>query len=149
MSRYLPPPFSLAIQLANLHAQNPHGVGRVQRANLTWQFDAQPTPVSRTYRMRLEYALRSAPQIFVVAPNLQALAEDRHIPHLYDQGRGRLCLYLPRTGEWHDRRLLADTLVPWSVLWLFYFEEWLISDEWKGGGVHVRKPNPSAVAAAS
>jgi hypothetical protein len=50
---------------------------------------------------------------------------------------GAASAYLPRTGEWHDRRLLAETMVPWSLLWLLYFEEWLMSNEWKGGGVHV------------
>ena len=27
-----------------------------------------------------------------------------------------------------------QTIVPWTALWLFYFEEWLTSDDWKGGG---------------
>ena len=31
---------------------------------------------------------------------------------------------------------LVDTIVPWSILWLFYFEDWLETDEWKGGGMH-------------
>jgi hypothetical protein len=31
---------------------------------------------------------------------------------------------------------LDHTIVPWTALWLFYFEEWLISNDWKGGGVH-------------
>ncbi|MEZ5659385.1 MAG: hypothetical protein R3E83_12920 [Burkholderiaceae bacterium] len=34
------------------------------------------------------------------------------------------------------RRSIADTIVPWTYEWLFYFEEWLVSDEWKGGGRH-------------
>ena len=25
-----------------------------------------------------------------------------------------------------------------DALWLFYFEEWLASDDWKGGGMHPR-----------
>ena len=33
---------------------------------------------------------------------------------------------------------ISGTIVPWTILWLFYFEEWLMSDEWKGGGVHPR-----------
>lgn len=136
MSGYTPPPLSLAVQLASLRAQNAHGVGRVQRSKLTWQFDVQPTAVSRSYRLRLDYALHESPEIVVLEPRLSALAGDRRIPHLYDQVRGRLCLYLPGTGEWHDRRLLADTMVPWAALWLLYFEEWLATDEWKGGGVH-------------
>jgi hypothetical protein len=31
---------------------------------------------------------------------------------------------------------LDQTVVPWATLWLFYFEEWLRSDDWKGGGMH-------------
>lgn len=109
----------------------------MKNGRLIWQFDAQPIPVSRRYRLKLNYALPGPPQIFVIDPNLRTLAAGRTIPHLYDQARARLCVYLPKTGEWHDRRLLSETLVPWSVLWLLYFEEWLVSDEWQGGGVHV------------
>ena len=29
-----------------------------------------------------------------------------------------------------------QTVVPWTSLWLFYFEDWLASNEWKGGGEH-------------
>ena len=137
MSRYTPPPISVAVQLANLRGQNPQGTGSVKNGRLIWQFDAQPIPVSRRYRLKLNYALPGPPQIFVIDPNLRTLAAGRTIPHLYDQARARLCVYLPKAGEWHDRRLLSETLVPWSVLWLLYFEEWLVSDEWQGGGVHV------------
>jgi len=31
---------------------------------------------------------------------------------------------------------IDQTIVPWAVLWLFYYEEWLVSDRWKGGGEH-------------
>ncbi len=31
---------------------------------------------------------------------------------------------------------ISETIVPWVNLWLFFFEEWLISNDWKGGGVH-------------
>lgn len=31
---------------------------------------------------------------------------------------------------------LDETVVPWAALWLYYFEEWLVSDDWKGGGKH-------------
>jgi hypothetical protein len=31
---------------------------------------------------------------------------------------------------------ISDTIVPWAVLWLYYFEDWLATDEWKGGGKH-------------
>ena len=64
------------------------------------------------------------------------LAGGRRIPHLYQQKPPRLCLYLPRTYEWQSWMRLDQTIVPWTALWLFYFEEWLASDDWKGGGMH-------------
>jgi hypothetical protein len=74
--------------------------------------------------------------VFVIEPNLQELALGRKLPHVYEQNPPRLCLYLPRTGEWHRSMMISETIVPWTVLWLFYFEEWLESDNWKGGGMH-------------
>ncbi len=31
---------------------------------------------------------------------------------------------------------LADTILPWASLWLFYYEVWLATGEWVGGGEH-------------
>ena len=28
------------------------------------------------------------------------------------------------------------TIIFWTPLWLIYFEEWIVSDDWKGGGKH-------------
>ncbi|AIQ89412.1 protein of unassigned function [Methylobacterium oryzae CBMB20] len=33
--------------------------------------------------------------------------------------------------------LLGRTIVPWAILWLWFFEDWLATGEWRGGGVHV------------
>lgn len=74
--------------------------------------------------------------MIVVAPDLAALAEGRALPHVYEQRPPKLCLYLPRTGEWHEGKRIVDTIVPWSILWLFCFEDWLFSGEWAGGGQH-------------
>jgi transposase InsO family protein len=37
---------------------------------------------------------------------------------------------------------LDQTIVPWTSLWLFYFEDWLSEGEWRGGGEH---PEPRDV----
>jgi len=58
--------------------------------------------------------------VFVDDPDLTIIAAGRRLPHVYEQKTSRLCLYLPRAHEWAN----------------CYFEEWLISDEWKGGGEH-------------
>ena len=33
---------------------------------------------------------------------------------------------------------LCETIVPWTYLWISYYEEWLYSNEWKGDGVHIK-----------
>ena len=68
--------------------------------------------------------------------NLIELAGDRRLPHVYQQNPPLLCVYRPTKGEWTSRMRLDQTIVPWTSLWLFYFEEWLASNEWKGGGEH-------------
>jgi hypothetical protein len=112
------------------------GTGRRSRHSLTWEFDVSPSPLSRTYRAKLVYQEGETPKVFVLAPDLHALAGDRPLPHVYEQNPPRLCLYLPGTHEWTADSLLARTVVPWTSLWFRYFEDWLSSGEWRGGGVH-------------
>ncbi len=116
------------------------GHGKLHHGNLVWEFEARPTPLCRTYRVRIKYMERKgSPEVYIVDPDPSDLAKSRRIPHVYDQKPARLCLYLPGTGQWSPDLRLVDTIVPWTYLWLFYFEDWLVSDEWKGGGEH---PSP-------
>jgi hypothetical protein len=69
-------------------------------------------------------------------PHLPTLASGRELPHVYEQDPTRLCLYLPGSGEWSSAMRISETIVPWSVLWLFYFEDWLATGDWGGGGIH-------------
>jgi hypothetical protein len=112
------------------------GEGTLRRERLTWRFDARPSPLSRLYGLRIEYGQHGSPDVFVDAPDLHALAGGRRLPHVYSQRPVELCLHLPEAFEWTRSDRLDLTVVPWSALWLFYFEEWLWSDDWKGGGVH-------------
>jgi hypothetical protein len=103
---------------------------------LTWEFDARPLPISRSYRLRIQYREGGTPDVVVIAPDLQVLAEGRTLPHVYEENPTRICLYMPGTGEWNPDKRIVGTIVPWAVLWLFYFEDWLITGEWSGGGEH-------------
>lgn len=111
-------------------------MGGVKCGLLTWRFWATPTALSRDYLILIEFRRGAPPAVFVEAPDLVALAAGRRIPHCYSEAPLRLCLYLPGTAEWLKHMRLDETMVPWTYLWLSYFEEWLLSDEWKGGGVH-------------
>lgn len=130
-------PLTVSQQFINLR-RNPvcAGTGTLHASRLAWTYWAAPTPLSRDYRLRIDYRLGGVPEVFVEEPDLVLLAEGRRLPHVYDQKPTRLCLYLPRTGEWSSGMRIDQTIVPWAALWLFYFEEWLDSDDWKGGGEH-------------
>jgi len=112
------------------------GHGTLHAGRLTWEFDASPSPLSRRYGARLDYRQGQTPAVYIDSPDLNALADGRRLPHVYEQKPPRLCLYLPRTGQWNPSLGLDRTIVPWTSLWLFYFEDWLATGEWNGGGVH-------------
>lgn len=103
---------------------------------LIWEFSARPTPLSREYGLRIVYRQGDVPEVFVVYPDLADLSGGRTLPHVYGQKPTRLCLYLPGAGEWTPEMPIADTVAPWAILWLYYFEDWLSTDIWSGGGKH-------------
>jgi hypothetical protein len=132
-----PKPLTPAQQFVNLR-HNPvcAGRGTLRNGRLDWRFKSQPTPLSRAYDLSLRYRPLSSPDVLVVEPDLTVLAKGRKLPHVYQQRPTMLCLYLPGTAEWTSAMRIDATIIPWSALWLFYFEEWLTSNEWKGGGKH-------------
>lgn len=85
--------------------------------------------------------------MIVESPDLHELSGGRRLPHVYAQVPPRLCLYLPLTGQWRPELRLDQTMLPWAVIWLYYFEDWLESDEWKGGGEHPTEEQLSALDA--
>jgi hypothetical protein len=113
------------------------GSGSVRRGELTWDFDVRPSPLSRAYRLRIRQRKNTYPDVFVLSPNLRDLTEGRRLPHVYSQRPVELCLHFPKYDEWTFDKSIAETIVPWAYLWLFYFEHWLATDEWQGGGKHV------------
>ena len=98
----------------------------------------QPTEISREYVVKLTQPGGKSPEVRVVAPVLSRGRNDENIPHMY--GQERLCLYLPSGEEWKPCDPIALTIVPWASLWLLYYEAWLATGEWQGGGVHPSIP---------
>lgn len=112
------------------------GQGRVRRGELIWEFDARPSALSRSYRLRIRFTKYGTPDMTVITPDLNKLAEGRRLPHVYSVKPVCLCLHFPRHNEWTPDKSIAETIVPWAYLWLMYFEHWLAADEWQGGGKH-------------
>ena len=94
--------------------------------------NVQPTALSVTYRVRIEYRGCKPPDVWVLSPPLVPREPGGRIPHMFRQER--LCLYLPNTGQWSGDMVLAKVIVPWIALWLCYYEMWHATGEWLGGG---------------
>lgn len=91
----------------------------------------QPTPASRTYHVRIDYEAGKRPAAYV--DGLYTRADGRPIPHTYAPNRP--CLFYPQGREWRSDMSIAATIVPWLSLWLYYYEVWLATGSWEGGGI--------------
>lgn len=120
------------------------GNGTLGIGKFHFQFYAQPTVLSRQYLVRISYRQYKRPKIMVLEPDIVSLADNRNLPHVYQQNPPELCLYLPNTGEWSQEKLISKTILPWTILWLYYFENWLATDQWEGGGEHPIFEKPSS-----
>lgn len=110
----------------------------VQGRELRFRFAISPTAFSRHYQCLLVMTRTGFPEMFILSPNLLELSDGRTLPHIYrhDGGGTKLCLWLPRKSEWSSHMRLLETYIAWTSEWLNYFEEWLVTDQWAGGGEH-------------
>lgn len=127
------PRLNLAVQMGHLRKHYPAAECSIKRSCLRWTGTVLPTPLSDSYKLELLYKLDSVPKVRVVSPVLEKVNGERP-PHMYSEDR--LCLYLPRAMEWTKEMVLATTIVPWASEWCMYYEIWLATGEWRGGGVH-------------
>ncbi len=96
--------------------------------------ELKPTARSTIYTIEIRYNLSQPPKIQVLNPELTINFNGDKIPHVYPGNR--LCLYRPKYNEFIYSDYISDTIVPWTSLWLYYYELWHITGEWKGGGEH-------------
>lgn len=126
---------SLSLQQAALRKVFPESSALIRRSELIWLGMLTPSVLSQTYRVRVRYKLTGSPAVEVLDPCLQKRGS-ANPPHLYPGDK--LCLYLPRIGEWRRTMYLNATIIPWTSEWLFNYEVWLATGEWRGGGMHPR-----------
>lgn len=100
----------------------------------TWIGPVRPSAMSEEYQVKVVYKNFDVPRVKVLSPELRSHAEGAPIPHVYSENR--LCLYLPGSGEWRPDKFIADTIIPWTSLWLYHYEVWQATREWYGGGIH-------------
>lgn len=135
---------------------------QLDRRSALWTGQLRPNAV--TYSLEVLYrvpgllqnvSLHSAqPRVFVKAPALVRRPNDPEgeIPHVYwlegDSSKGdpALCLFDAEAREWSTTDYIADTTIPWSCLWLNWYEGWVLTGKWLGSGRHAAEPSggPSA-----
>jgi hypothetical protein len=90
-----------------------------------WRGELQPQESSPVYRVRIEWRGTRSPCVVVESPRLQCRA-----PHRYSNGS--LCLFDPKDRSWHPHLYIAETIVPWTAEWLFFYEIWMLTGSWYG-----------------
>jgi hypothetical protein len=128
---------SLAVQAAHLERRYPDGRIVLRPSRLTWLDHLRPTEISHTYEVLGVIEPGWAPLVYVVDPPLQRRGEEP-VPHLHSAND--LCLYVG--DDWDDTMIVADTLIPWTSEWLFFYETWHATGDWLGGGMHPDRRRP-------
>ena len=106
-----------------------------------WVGELQPTKWSEKYKIKIIYSNNNTPKVTVVEPLLALAKGKKRLPHVYEEGT--LCLFDPDRREWSNDQFIADTIIPWASLWLSYYEDWLYTGQWQGGGKHPNKKQTS------
>lgn len=131
-------PVSLARQKGALCSNYCNSICEIQKNQLVWSGIIKPTPLSKEYKVLLFYQLRKTPKVWIVGDELEKL-DSPEFPHKFEIKENdkmvRICLY--RYSEFNSQKMLANTIIPWTVEWLYFYEMWLATGEWLGGGEHI------------
>lgn len=110
--------------------------------SLTWQQWLASSETSKKYLVDFEYEKNNYPRVYIRNQEILRNAEDL-VPHCYeriykneDNQKVRLCLFYPKNKEWTSSMSISDTIIPWTIEWLYYYELWRITGKWFGKGIH-------------
>ncbi len=125
-------------QVIALRAAYPEGKCRIEgRKKIIWDAKIRPTPISQEYAVLLTWEFGRPPRVWVIGDELRKL-DAPDFPHKFeidlDGKKVRLCLY--RYQEFNSSKYLSETIIPWTVEWLYFYEIWLVTGQWCGGGEH-------------
>lgn len=130
------PNIPLVRQAFYLKSEYPESKCVIQPNELTWYGEIKPTPVSRSYKIKIHCkGFNKRPRVVLYGEKIEGI-ERPDFPHHFqineDKQEVVLCLHMPY--EFDYKCWIADTIVPWTQEWLYYYEIWLATGEWCGGG---------------
>jgi hypothetical protein len=119
-----------AMQAAKLKTAFPNSAIKLERnIGMSWLGQIQPTPLSATYTVKINYRLDERPEVTIVDPVLISRNGSR-LPHVFKGNHP--CLFRFKYREWNAGMLIADTILPWASMWLMHYEIWLATGVWCG-----------------
>jgi hypothetical protein len=139
LPNFRPKRLALPLQRAAIDATWPSLITRVSGSILQAEGEIQPSPVTRTYRVRLIYEQGRRPRVQILSPRLERRpsSPEEPIPHTYNEskpGEERPCCFDPNVPDWDPGMLLARSVIPWMLAWLVDYEIWTATGLWLGGG---------------
>ena len=98
------------------------------------------------YLLRVFIAKHHSPKVYIISPKIQK-KNGESPPHIYELDSKwnskeqhydslRLCLYYPSNEEFVYGDPLMPTVISWAIKWTVFYELWLLTGEWFGGGIH-------------
>ncbi len=133
----------LLLQRGIIASKFPEAKINVQSDRTIFELELQPSPASPFYKVLICYPKYGSIDVWATVSNYENI-KNKAIPHIYSKNdnkkRLRLCLYY---GDEFKRGMsIAETLIPWAAEWLYFYELWLASGKWLGGGIHGKNNNP-------
>lgn len=123
----------LSEQLFRLRQLYPEAKVYIKRDVLYWDGYLRPTAMSDTYHIQISYKKRYRPKVLLSGDNVRGF-DKGNFPHQFkldsEHKMAQICLHL--NGEFNSYMFIADTIIPWTVEWLYFYEIWLATGEWHG-----------------
>ena len=131
---------TLPVQMMLLKKEYPEAKCSLKNNELVWEGIIKPSPLSREYNIRiLCHGVKQRPVVILYGDNLEGL-ERKDFPHKFridkENKEVKLCLHF--FDEFKFLQPITDTIIPWIQEWLYFYEIWLITDKWYGGGHEVK-----------
>lgn len=109
-------------------------------------------PICQTYKVRIQYFPRRFFKNFTLENSYETITildppigpdprgtgqPPQHVYRLgYPKAFPRLCVHDPQQDEWSPAKSIADVLIPMTIKWLIFHEDWVDTGTWRGGGRH-------------
>lgn len=143
-NKFFKKPKNLAVQLKSLQLKYNYIECELKKGKLVWKQLVSPSKLSKKYEITVVYD-GIVPKVYLYNQGIMKKKND-DIPHCYEWHYNnsndeyvRICLYYPQNSEWSKDMLLSETIIPWAIEWLYYYEIWRINGKWLGGGVEHAK----------